>query len=209
MNKRKIKKIFSPVLYVSFLIAVFLGIGYANHMMLKPYSDYDYSKSIMKDVTEATLKEEENQKRIIVPYNSQSVEVLTSYYDMNDENERKEKSLIYYENTYMPSTGILYGSSDEFDIVSVSDGKVTKVTNEDILGTMVEVTHNTNLVSYYYSLKNVAVKEGDEIKCGDIIGNATKNKIVTDKNSFLFEVYYQGKAMNPDKFYQMNYDELQ
>lgn len=210
MSKRKLRRLVLPTLYaVTILSAIFI-VMVINSIVLKPYTSYDYSKSLMKDVTQATLKEtEDTSKKIVQPFQEQTVEMKISYYDMADDDERKEKSLILYQNTYMPSSGTFYGSSEEFEVLSVMDGKITKINEEDILGTSVEITHNTNLTTYYYSIKDLMVKEGDDIKAGFPIGKASTNKINEKENNFLFEVYYQGKSLDPEKFYQMNVDELQ
>ena len=210
MSKRKLRRLVLPTLYaVTILSAIFI-VMVINSIVLKPYTSYDYSKSLMKDVTQATLKEtEDTSKKIVQPFQEQTVEMKISYYDMADDDERKEKSLILYQNTYMPSSGTFYGSSEEFEVLSVMDGKITKINEDDILGTSVEITHNTNLTTYYYSIKDLMVKEGDDIKAGFPIGKASTNKINEKENNFLFEVYYQGKSLDPEKFYQMNVDELQ
>lgn len=210
MSRRKVKKFVLPTLYAVMVLSAVMGIMIINSMILKPYTSYDYSKSLMKDVTQATLKEtEDTSKKLVQPFQEQTVEMKISYYDMADDDERKEKSLILYQNTYMPSSGTFYGSSEEFDVLSVMDGKINKINTDDILGTSVEIVHNTNLTTYYYSLKDLVVKEGDTIKAGFPIGKASTNKINEKENNFLFEVYYQGKSLNPEKFYQMNVDELQ
>ena len=109
----------------------------------------------------------------------------------------------------MPSSGIIYASNDNFDVIATLDGKVTNIKEDDILGNVIEITHNTNLITYYYSLKDIPVSIGMEVKAGSILGKAATNKIYGDKINFLFEVYYQGQSLNPEKFYKMNIDELQ
>ena len=109
----------------------------------------------------------------------------------------------------MPSSGVVYEADEVFDVIAVFDGKVTNIKEDEILGNVVEITHNTNLITYYYSLSDIKVEIGTEVKAGSILGKATTNKIYNEKNNFLFEVYYQGKSLNPEKFYSMNIDDLQ
>ena len=208
MKRRKLKNFVLPTIYVLIIVASFFSISILNNLLLNDEIDYDYSKSLMKDATEATLKETE-EAHIYKPYVSENVEVFVSYYNKDDEDIKKEQSLILYQNTYMPSTGVIYSSSEDFDVIAAMDGKVTNISEDDILGTTIEVTHNTNLTTYYYSLKDVPVNVGTEVQAGTIIGRATTNKIKDDSNNFLFEVYYQGKSIDPEKFYTMSVNELQ
>ena len=208
MRKRRLKRFVLPTIYVLIVVASFLSIGIINNLLISNIDDYDYSKSLMKDTIKPTIAQQTN---IIIskPYVSENVKVATDYYNKDDAEDRQENALILYQNTYMPSSGIVYASSEEFDVVSVLDGKVTKIYEDDILGTVIEITHNTNLTTYYYSLKDVIVSENEEITQGTIIGRATTNKIKEDENNFLFEVYYQGKSIDPETFYTMSIDELQ
>lgn len=108
----------------------------------------------------------------------------------------------------MPSSGTFYASQDEFDVVSVYDGKVKSIKKDEMLGDTVEVQHSDNLTTIYYSLKDVTVRENDDIKKGTIIGKATSNNLVTDKNVLFIEVYLKGKQIDPEKFYELNPNEV-
>lgn len=212
MKKRKIKNVVLPAVYVMSIVVSFFSVAILNNLLLGDVINYDYSQSIIEDTTEAVLGEvaEDNKtSKIQKPYTSKNVSEKIMYYSKDDSLEEQQKSLILYENTYMPSTGIFYSSNESFDVVSVADGIIKSIKQDDILGIVVEVAHNTNLTSYYYSLNDVKLNEKDEIKAGTILGQATTNKIFNDQNNFLFEVYYQGKSMDPKKFYELDLNELQ
>lgn len=146
---------------------------------------------------------------IIKPFDSETVEINKNYYDRSSDNETQEKSLIYYQNTYMPNTGILYSNNEEFEIKAVLDGNVTNVLEDEILGTMIEITHSNSLITKYYSLKDVNVIIGSTVKQGDIIAKSGKNNISTDsENMLLFEVINNGVNLNPENFYQMTLEDL-
>lgn len=201
--KRKAKGLIVPLVYVSVVAVAFLSVSLVYNFLTKDLIDNDYSKSLMQDVTQVVLKENEDDvfKR---PYVSQNVMIKTTYYDNASDTSAQENSLITYENTYMPSTGVVYSSDEEFDVVAIYDGTVTEVKESEILGTVITVSHNANLSSYYYSLKDVKVQAGDKISRGDIIGKATTNKLYSNENNILFEVYYQGKSLNPENFYDLD-----
>ena len=207
MKKMKLRKYVLPTIYVLIILVTFLSVSLINNHLLKNVTNYNYSKSIMKDVTENVLSEILPDK-FDRPYLSENVKLLSGFYSKDYDDESQKNSLIVYQNTYMPSSGTFYASQDEFDVVSVYDGKVTSIKKDEMLGDTVEVQHSDNLTTIYYSLKDVTVRENDDIKKGTIIGKATSNNLVTDKNVLFIEVYLKGKQIDPEKFYELNPNEV-
>lgn len=207
MKKMKLRKYVLPTIYVLIILVTFLSVSLINNHLLKNVTNYNYSKSIMKDVTENVLSEILPDK-FERPYLSENVKLLSGFYSKDYDDESQKNSLIVYQNTYMPSSGTFYASQDEFDVVSVYDGKVKSIKKDEMLGDTVEVQHSDNLTTIYYSLKDVTVRENDDIKKGTIIGKATSNNLVTDKNVLFIEVYLKGKQMDPEKFYELNPNEV-
>ena len=98
---------------------------------------------------------------------------------------------------------------NQFDVVSIYDGTVTKVEDNELAGKTVEVKHDGNIISVYQSLGEVKVKVGDTVKQGDIIATSGQNKITTDtSNALHFEVFYKGEVFNPEEFYLLDYTEV-
>ena len=207
MKKMKLRKYVLPTIYVLIILVTFLIVSLINNHLLKNVTNYNYSKSIMKDVTENVLSEILPDK-FDRPYLSENVKLLSGFYSKDYDDESQKNSLIVYQNTYMPSSGTFYASQDEFDVVSVYDGKVKSIKKDEMLGDTVEVQHSDNLTTIYYSLKDVTVRENDDIKKGTIIGKATSNNLVTDKNVLFIEVYLKGKQIDPEKFYELNPNEV-
>ena len=207
MKKMKLRKYVLPTIYVLIILVTFLSVSLINNHLLKNVTNYNYSKSIMKDVTENVLSEILPDK-FDKPYLSENVKLLSGFYSKDYDDESQKNSLIVYQNTYMPSSGTFYASQDDFDVVSVYDGKVKSIKKDEMLGDTVEVQHSDNLTTIYYSLKNVTVRENDDIKKGTIIGKATSNNLVTDKNVLFIEVYLKGKQIDPEKFYELNPNEV-
>ncbi|MDD4187469.1 MAG: M23 family metallopeptidase [Bacilli bacterium] len=146
---------------------------------------------------------------IIKPYVMETVVIAKGFYDKNDDAKVQEKSLILYEQTYMPNTGILYTDNQSFEIVSVLDGIVEDISADDIMGNIVTIKHSNNLITICQSLNEVNIIAGDVVKQGDVIGTSGVNKIKTDsENMLLFEVLYNGININPENFYQMNVKDL-
>lgn len=207
MKKMKLRKYVLPTIYVLIILVTFLSVSLINNHLLKNVTNYNYSKSIMKDVTENVLSEILPDK-FERPYLSENVKLLSGFYSKDYDDESQKNSLIVYQNTYMPSSGTFYASQDEFDVVSVYDGKVKSIKKDEMLGDTVEVQHSDNLTTIYYSLKDGTVRENDDIKKGTIIGKATSNNLVTDKNVLFIEVYLKGKQIDPEKFYELNPNEV-
>ena len=69
---------------------------------------------------------------------------------------------------------------------------------------MVEIEHNPNLRTIYYSLGEVNVKVGEVLNQGDLIGVSGENNITDSSSNLLFEVYYNGTLLNPEEFYSMD-----
>ena len=104
----------------------------------------------------------------------------------------------------MPNTGILYSSDNEFEILSVLDGKVTSMKEDEILGNIIEIEHTNGLITIYQSVKDVKVKTGDIVKQGDVIALSGSNKLENEKDNCLhFETYKDGSLINPEEFYNL------
>ena len=151
----------------------------------------------------------EEQESIIKPYTDESVSISKTFYDIKGSAEEQQQSLIYYQRTYMENTGVLYTSDNSFDVIAVLDGTIKEVKTDELLGNVVLIEHNSDLVTAYYSLSDVEFKAGDKISKGQVIGKSGSNKLENEKeNCLLFEVYHKGNLLNPESFYNMNVSEL-
>ena len=149
-------------------------------------------------------------KKFIMPYQDENVKIIKNFYDKDSDNVTQENSLILYQNTYMPNTGVLYGSDHEFDVYAVLDGTIESINPDEIMGNIVRIRHSNNLITVYECLNTVNVLVGETIHQGETIGTSGINKIETSKeNMLLFEVEYNGEHLNPNKFYEMNINDLQ
>ena len=143
------------------------------------------------------------------PYVSDKVEISKKFYDVNSTDEEKQNSLIYYNDTYMQNSGILYKSNEQFDVVSILDGNVISIKKDEILGNVVEVRHSNNLISTYQGLSTVEVQKDQLLKVGDIIGKSGKLELgETLENALLFELIQDGKYVNPLNYYDKKVNEL-
>ncbi len=215
MNKRKLKGFVLPTVYVMVIGILFISISFIGSALQSKvkYDDNLSVNALEDDVTPVIKNEEETNttdKKIVKPFTSTAVSISKSYYDMQDDEKTQQNSLVYYENTYLQNSGVLYSSKEAFDILSVYDGTVTNISEDEILGNVVEITHNPNLKTIYYSLGEILVKKDDVINSGTIIGKSGSNLLDEEQdNCLLFEVYYNGNTIDPEDFYNMNINDLQ
>ena len=208
MNKRKLKWFVKPILYGTTLSILLLSIALLNfkEKNMNDFKDFVFvNKSIIKD-TLPVLKEDDI---IIKPFQSDNINIYKKFYDKDSSLEEKIKSIIYYKDTYIQNSGIIYSSDKEFDVVSILDGKVTNIKEDKTLGNVVEITYMNNLIANYSGLKDIKVKEGQNINQNEIIGKSSKINIDQDlNNSLLFEIIKDGKYQNPELFFDKKINEL-
>ena len=96
--------------------------------------------------------------------------------------EKQENSIIYYENTYIQNSGIDYKHPNQFEIISILDGTIIEVSNNELLGTTVKIRHENDLISTYQSLSQVNIKVDDVVLRGQVIGTSGTSKIYSTDN---------------------------
>lgn len=209
-TKLKLKRWATATIYLSLILIVFVSIVFISNKLDNYYGDSLNLSYILKDFIDndtpvANIKNESITK----PFDKENITTDIDFYDKDADEESQQKSLILYENTYMPNTGILYTSEEQFDVLSTLDGKITKISKDELLGNVVEITHSNTLITTYYSIDNVKVKENQTIKQGEVIGTSGKNNISsTSDNMMLFEVSLNGNNIDPENYYQMKLEDL-
>ena len=209
-TKLKLKKWASISIYLSLVLIVFLSMLFISNVLDQKYGDSLNLSYILKNfIAEDTQVVNTQEDGIIKPFDKDNISIDIDFYDKDADEESQQKSLILYENTYMPNTGILYTNEEQFDILTTLEGKVTKITKDELLGNVVEITHSSSLITTYYSIDNVSVTVGQALKQGDIIGTSGKNNISsTSDNMMLFEVSLNGNNIDPENYYQMKLEDL-
>lgn len=210
MKTKRLKKYVLPTVYVMVIGVLFVSISLLVSVLENQIEYGDMAVSALKGSTTPVVKNNDLvESKIEKPFVSTNVAISKSFYDMTDEATKQQNSLVYYENTYLQNSGVLYSSTDSFEVISSYDGTITNVATDDILGNYVEITHNSNLKTVYYSLGEVSVRKDDVVISGDIIGKSGDNKLTGEtENCLLFEVYLNGTAIDPEDFYNMNIEDL-
>lgn len=215
MKKRKLKPFLVPVIYV-FSIAMLIGGVYFVESFI--------SEKSLKTDTNEVIEEEVNQEEVVPedvpvvatepvisrPYSNANVKIVKNFYDYQGEEATQEDSLVYYGNTYMQNSGVDYGLETEFEVVSIMDGTVMEVLDDEIMGKTVKIKHSNDLISVYQSLGSVDVKENDNVTQGMIIGKSGLSNVSRDLGNHLhFEIYFQGKVLNPENCYDKTVLQIQ
>ena len=210
MKVRRLRKFVIPTIYTIALAALFISIliiGKTYNSFTNEDINSHVVNAIVDDDSKAVMNETEN--KMIKPFANDNVTISKNFYDKDATEEEQQNSLIYYENTYMQNSGVLYTSENAYDIVATLDGKISDIKTDDILGNVIEIDHDNEIKTVYQSVDNIKVKVGDEVKQGDVIATSGANKLNnTNKNCLLFEVYHNGTTIDPEDFYNMNIEDL-
>ena len=221
MKKRKLKPFVVPMMYaVSILMlvgsvfaieklvnnALFKGdaVDYVDEVEEVIYNsdedEYDYNANIPVIGTETIIRR---------PYTNSSVAIVKNYYDYQAEASRQEESIVYYGNTYMQNSGVDYGMDAEFEVVSIMDGTVIEVVDDDIMGKTVKVKHSNDLISVYQSLSSYDVEKDEVVTQGMIIGKSGEANVSVELGNHLhFELYHKGSVVNPENYFDKSVSDL-
>lgn len=200
MKRRKLKGFVLPTLYLLITITIFTGVILLGSDYKFATKDYDYTTEILDKSIIPVMNEEDDSSLVIMsPVESGKASITVHFYSSKDNEETQKNSLIYYEDTYMPNTGVLYTSDEEFNVMNAFDGKVIDIKDDEFFSKCVIIEHKNNLKTYYYGLQDITVAVGDELNTGDVIGISKNNEIINNKQSILFEVYYNNELINPEK----------
>lgn len=210
MTEKKLSKSFVLGIYAVGLV-LFLAIFYILQIFIMPTSfekDIDYTY-VNKTIFEEEIPVVSGTKYIIKPYLDNNVKKLKGFYDINSDEKDQENAIIEYDGTYMPSTGIIYGGVDSFDVVSILDGKVLLVDRDDILGYIIHIEYANNVIGIYEGISDIKVNVGDTVKQGSVIAKSgTSNLTKKLGSSLLFELIVNSTNVNPEDYYDKSIDEL-
>lgn len=210
MKKRKLRPFVMPMVYgiafAALLMSLVILDDVQNKKVVKDDSNYTYVNNSIITSNIPVVKEE---VVILKPYTSEKVEISKKFYDSTATDEDKQNALIYYNDTYMQNSGILYKGSESFDVVAILDGTVIDVKKDELLGNVIEIKHTNNLISTYQGLSTVNVKKGQLLKQGDVLGKSGKLELgETLENSLLFELIKDGKYVNPLNYFDKKVSEI-
>lgn len=213
MKMKRIKPLVIPMIYgvcvIAFLFCMYFAGKLSNNFLFKDKNVTNYVDGEIVSEYDNDIPVVSTSSIIVRPYLDSNVSIYKTFYDYQDEINNQENSIILYEGTYMQNSGVDYTSDNSFDVISILDGTVINVYENEILGTSIEIRHNNDLISVYQSLSDVTVKEGDNVIQGQILAKSGLSNINRELNNHLhFELYYKGSIVNPEEYYNKSVDEL-
>lgn len=212
MTKRKLKPFVVPMVYMLSLAMILTSVYFIERIISNAVFKSEDAVEVVEEVDNVDNEDISDvgseipvintDPQIIRPYVNDSVKVVSNYYDYKADSTSQESSILYYGDTYMQNSGIDYSSGSEFEVVSILDGTVMDVIDDEIMGKTVKIKHSNDLISVYQSMGNVLVKSNDTVGQGTIIGKSGENNVSRDLGNHLhFELYYQGSVVNPEDYY--------
>ncbi len=206
MKKKLVLKPFVlPTLYILMVIALMV----MSTTLIYKGDEEDDLTYVSDSIFDNTLPVVgENEIVILKPFTSDKVSITSSYYNYQAESSSQENSIIRYDDTYLQNSGITYSSDEEFDIVSVMDGTVTKIYYNELLGNIVEITHDKNLISVYQMLDDISVKVEQKVTRGEVIAKSGSSKITSSNYNLHFELMKDGNIVDPNTYIGKNIKEL-
>lgn len=212
MKKTRLKK---PVIYGIYTTAIFLllvtlyYVDFSNSKLKTNPKDEDYkyvSRLFGEDITPVV----NNDETIIRPYLDSNVKILQNFYNYKGTEKDQENSIINYEQTYIQNNGVIYGGiEDGFDVISVLDGTVTSIKEDNLLGNIIEIKNTDDITTIYQGLTDITVKENDKINQGTIIGKSGESNMNKDDGKHVtFELKVKGTYVNPEEYYDKNLGEI-
>jgi stage II sporulation protein Q len=211
MYQKKLKPFVLPLIYSVVIITLltsvlFLRRAVETTVFEEKGRDFIY---VIKNIFGNHVPVVGSEKVIIRPYTDTNVKIVKHFYDYQADAEKQEKSLVYYGNTYIQNSGVDYSGPENFEVISILDGSVINVADDDLLGKIVEIRHSNDLISVYQSLSEVTVKKGDNVSQSQVIGKSGTSNIAVDlKDHLHFEILYKGKVVDPETLYDKTIKDL-
>lgn len=210
MKKRKLKPFVKISVISMFLIVCMIGVSMLIYNQAEPVSstseDFTYVNDYIFDSYYPVVNQDE---KIAKPYSAENVSIYKNFYEKDGTEEEQKNSIIYHEGIYMQNSGVDYKADEQFDVLSSLSGTVTNVSDDTLLGKTVEIRNSTELIVLYQSLGEVAVKKGDTVTQGQIIGKSGTCTLNSDiKQGLHFEMYKNGSVINPEKYYDKSVKDL-
>ena len=206
----KLKPFVFPVLYVSLIFTLVIGLYFTslalNQENQESLSDVNYVSNVILNDTVPVVNTETN---VINPFTSDKVTIKRYFYNIEDDLDRQKESIVFYDNTYMPNTGIDYVGEEVFEVVTIMDGTVIDIKEDEMLGKIVEIKHNNDFISSYAGLSEINVQKGETVTIGTIIGKSGTSKLNEGIGNHLhFEIYENGVNVDPLKVIGKNLGDL-
>ena len=203
-----------PAIYIASAAIILTGVlWYQSSGNSADKYNYKTTENAKKKFNEPSLVVNKSMENFVMPVkNKEEAVIQKRFYDNNAKAEDQEAALVQYKDTYVPNTGLNIAMKDgsEFEVVAALSGTVTKVEEDSLLGNVVEIQHDTGIVTQYQSVKDVKVAVGDQVDKGDVIAKAGQSKLNEKAGVHVhFEIRKDGVAVNPNDYFDKPLSVLQ
>lgn len=192
-------------------------VGYAGRISLKE-SEEDMKTPIVEVPPEAEIKQTTQKAEVIVSEENEQeepekvqeektdAEVIEFYAPVSGKviEEYLGDDLVYSEalRDWRTHKGVDFAAEMGEDVKTSAPGVVERVFDSG-LGRCVIIDHRNGFSTMYANLEeDTLVKEGDEVKAGDVIGKVGNTALgdITDLPHVHFEMMKEGNSVNPAEF---------
>jgi len=194
-----------PVVYLAVAAIIFTVMWQLQDRNDYPLNKEDFGISV-REGQNLTQNEEQSvpvtgQKEVMIePVKKDAEMVVVRHFFDDKAGEKNAQAMVKYGDSYTAHNGIDYAlkSGEPFEVIAALSGKVTRVAQDPLVGYLIEMTHDDQLVTVYQSLSEVYVEEGDVLQQGTVLGIAGRNEYEQDTGNHLhFEVRKDGKPVSP------------
>ncbi len=204
------KKWLYPALYLAVAALVLVGVFWYQQSSNDVADQLNEGNQVEDDVFvnedgEEAVPVTGQDENLVMPVASDlEAAIVTKYFDYDASDDEQESALVLYNNKYYQSKGIDVATSEgeAFDVTAALSGTVTEVKEDPLYGNVVELTHDNEVTTVYSSLAEVAIQSGDEVKQGDVLGQAGQNSFGQANGVHVhFEVRKDDEPVNPETFF--------
>jgi stage II sporulation protein Q len=204
--KRLFKKrwVFPAIYIASAAIILTAVLWYQNSNSATDKFGYKANDIAGKNNNHPAVEVSRALENFVMPVSKSVAPVIEKkFYDFKGKESDQEAALVYYDNKYVPNSGIDVKSKDgkSFDVVAALSGTVTKVEEDSLLGNVIELEHDKGIVTQYQSVKDVKVKVGDQVEQGQVLASAGQSLFNEKAGVHVhFEIRKDGVAVNPESY---------
>jgi len=208
-KKLKLKPYIIPSIYILVITIFAVSAMQKFEDVPEPLEDIRYVSNVIFSNEVPVISTDTKEIVVIRPYTDNDVKIGKNFYNHEQTEQEQQNSIVNYENIYIQNSGIDYVKKDIFQVNAILDGTVISVNNNELLGNIIEIQHDKNMISVYQSLSTISVKEGDSVVRGQVIGKSGTSKINQELGNHLhFELFKSGQVVNPEDYYEKNIKDL-
>ena len=105
-----------------------------------------------------------------------------------------------FTNTVKWHYGIDYAGAPGTEVTATALGTVIRTENSPVWGKRIVIRHGRGMSTKYAHLGSVAVRRGQRVKRGTVIGTIGSSGLTTGPHVH-YEVWHNGKPVDPESFY--------